>query len=218
MNWKGSPSSASPATGGDEATSWLNRPSGEGHCRIACWSHRQCHAVAVDRAEVNEGVECRLSNKSPINSTLVNNTQATYYYWKAPLKGLVNQVMGDTFLYYIPEEPMNFTSAKELCKKIPGFRLFMPKLIVHYTIALQLFKKNGPIWVDLHRAENKTIKTWGDQTPYNDSQISSLSINFADGEDSAAVYRIDNEYSFNDCDFTKKFLCVCHANPLGLDW
>lgn len=56
---------------------------------MACWTSRACAAVAA--VPVGNVVQCHLSKEGPLVQDLMNNTDATYYFWKSEtLVGRVN--------------------------------------------------------------------------------------------------------------------------------
>ncbi|XP_069946985.1 uncharacterized protein [Cherax quadricarinatus] len=191
----------------------------QSQCLSTCWSHIVCCAMAVVESE-DGMIQCRLSLESPITSTLVNNTNATYYYWQDRVPGLSYELKADCFLYYISSTGLDFNSAKTLCQKLPGHRLLMPKLAAHYNTALEIFNETGnkQFWFDLQMAVEKTAYLWGDQTPYLSTPTSSVVGKIVQDTPAPVAFRMQLYNVLNDISLTSVYYGVCHANPLGLEW
>lgn len=56
-------------------------------CKMACWMDLKCVAASVSETNVGDGtMECRLAMEGPTNTTLTDQPDSTYIFWKGWLQ------------------------------------------------------------------------------------------------------------------------------------
>ncbi|KAG7167295.1 hypothetical protein Hamer_G017207 [Homarus americanus] len=193
-------------------------------CRLACWSAKRCVAVAAVPDTSANTVQCHLSEKGPINHTLTDTPDATYYFWEASVPNNFYGIMKDNYLYLVTNHQRTFTHGKELCAKIPGHRLATIKTARQFETVTAMLNANSmswgscwPVWVDLEKpGVLATPLQWGDGTLYGDGTVTQLATVVTE-RDYAAVYRLEDQ-NFDDKSDPDLYYILCQANPLGLDW
>ncbi|XP_042219576.1 uncharacterized protein LOC121864575 [Homarus americanus] len=189
-------------------------------CRIACSSYKLCVAAStVPDIDDATKVNCHLSDKGPTDSILTDDPLATYYFWQASVPSQMYEVREDNLLYMMSQEASNFNTSKELCEKIPGHRLVMPKLAQQFLTVKAIYEEKGTqLWIDLHRKDTPmTPDHWGDGTPYNSTSTSEIAVT-ANDETVASSYRMSTGGVLFDRTYDVSYHTLCQANIYGVEW
>ncbi|XP_042891638.1 uncharacterized protein LOC122266113 [Penaeus japonicus] len=181
-------------------------------CRMACWADPRCAAASALTGEDNS-TSCRLSSKGPLDSTLLDNPNATYIFWMEDAK-----VMEDGLVYFEVGRTMSYLETKDLCSNLPGHRVPIFKSERQRRVIDQLFNRDvsRAFWVDLRKVSS-TDYVWGDGTPFGDTEISaSLTIRKGALPEAAHSWYISALLEKSMTHFQER--AVCQANPFGVEW
>ncbi|XP_050738472.1 uncharacterized protein LOC127009421 [Eriocheir sinensis] len=193
----------------------------ESACRVACRADNLCLSAASVTATTGVGLECRLSQKGPPRILLLDQPDATYFFWEAGMTLGSHKLREDGLLYFESEVRRNFSRATTLCDRIPGHRLPIIKTIRQLDALMSIMKETGTTpWLDLQMKKwrGRLELFWGDGMAFVDTPVANVASAVEpnnDGE-SACILDLDS-FTFLLKLSNSEHHLLCQANPLGLD-
>nr|XP_045588013.1 protein MTL1-like isoform X1 [Procambarus clarkii] len=186
-------------------------------CRYLCMMQyrRECQAWAA--VGTGDSVECRLSDRGPQITQLVQEGAAVYYFKQGSVEGRYRWEE-DHLLYLALNTSRTFTAARAFCASIPGHRLAIFKtptqLQVLAAFASQVQASSGDmVTFDLTRSSRGLV--WGDGTPYTLTTLSNYPLKDNKDPSMTSFTFLQGEVR-SVKDFA--FMFLCQVNPLRVDW
>ncbi|XP_069969514.1 uncharacterized protein [Penaeus vannamei] len=110
-------------------------------CRTLCTVHLRC--VSASAVPAGSSFRCRLSDKGPADSALLDDPSATYFYWPNRLAGFFHGVMADGLVYWEPEAWVSHSEAVATCNAVPEHRLAVFKTTSQLDVMKTLLSHAG---------------------------------------------------------------------------
>ncbi|XP_066975147.1 uncharacterized protein [Macrobrachium rosenbergii] len=182
-------------------------------CRATCFTlGSKCQAWSFIEGEGIDS-ECRIIDKGPETTNLINMTDATYFFKESSVGGHYTWAP-DHLLYVELERLHNFQDAKEQCAKIPGHRM----IIAHADDTLNFFIQYKSLygysifWADLIKIGYQKAR-WADGTIVV-PQLGRVDMSGTNENHFAAF----DGLGIHDVPDDSHYRVLCQANPLGVEW